>query len=215
MRSQTLRSLLDGQYICEFAFPVEFAYLTDDDHAAWVNEWLSALDMRLARVCDDGAFFMAPMEMQPSDTAKIRDEFLRFRDNYGPFVRMLQMIRSAKDDFTLQPGEYLQHAELVQSINESASLSDQLRALIGTIRDTEARYTNAELVKRLLEHLRKDGYLVLVNEATEMYRSTGKITQLTQVLTFLAENTEIGTGETSETEVAETDDLFDQVSSLG
>ncbi|MBK1683923.1 hypothetical protein CKO18_10155 [Rhodoferax fermentans] len=194
---------------------MEFAYLTDDDHAAWVNEWLSALDMRLARVCDDGAFFMAPMEMQPSDTAKIRDEFLRFRDNYGPFVRMLQMIRSAKDDFTLQPGEYLQHAELVQSINESASLSDQLRALIGTIRDTEARYTNAELVKRLLEHLRKDGYLVLVNEATEMYRSTGKITQLTQVLTFLAENTEIGTGETSETEVAETDDLFDQVSSLG
>ena len=215
MRSQTLRSLLDGQYLCAFAFPNEFAFLSDESDAVWVNQWLSALDMRLARVCDDGAFFMSPMEMQPSDTARIRDEFLRFRDNYGPFVRMLQMIRSAKDDFTLQPGEYLQHAELVQSINENASFSDQLRALIGTIRDTEARYTNAELVKRLLAHLRKDGYLVLVNEATEMYRSTGKITQLTQVLTFLAENTEIGTGETSDTEVAETDDLFDQVSSHG
>lgn len=215
MKSKTLRSLLEGEYICEFAFPVEFAYLTDDDHAAWVNEWLSALDMRLVRVCDDGAFFMAPIEMQPSDTARIRDEFLRFRNNYGPFVRMLQIIRSAKDDFTLQPGEYLQHAELVQSINENASLSVQLRALIGTIRDTEARYTNAELVKRLLEHLRKDGYLVVVNEATEMYRSTGKITQLTQVLTFLAENSEIGTGEPAEAEVAENDDLFDQVGNHG
>ena len=126
MKSQTLQSLLDGQYICEFAFPVEFSYLTDNDHAAWVNEWLSALDMRLARVCDDGAFFMAPIEMQRSDTARIRDEFLRFRNVYGPFVRMLQIIRSAKDDFTLQPGEYLQHAELVQSINENASLSVQL-----------------------------------------------------------------------------------------
>lgn len=215
MKSQTLRSLLDGQYICEYAFPVEFAYLTSNSHAAWVTEWLSALDMRLARVCEDGAFFMAPIEMQLSDTARIRDEFLRFRNVYGPFVRILQIIRSAKDDFGLQPGEYLQHAELVQAINENASLSAQLRTLIGIIRDTEARYTNAELVKRLLEHLRKDGYLVVVNEATEMYRSTGKITQLTQVLTFLAENSEIGTGEPAETEVAESDDLFDQVSSHG
>ncbi len=215
MKSQILRNLLDGQYICEFAFPVEFAYLTDDHHAAWVNEWLFALNMRLARVCDDGAFFMAPIEIQPSDTARIRDEFVRFRNVYGPFVRMLQIIRSAKDDFTLQPGEYLQYAELVQSINENASLSVQLRALIGTIRDTEARYTNAELVKRLLEHLRKDGYLVVVNEATEMYRSTGKITQLTQVLTFLAENSEIGTGEPAEAEVVEDDDLFDPVGNHG
>lgn len=215
MKSQTLRSLLDGQYICEFAFPREFEWLSDSNTAEWVNLWLSALELRLTRVCDDGAFFVAPIDMQPSDTARIRDEFLRFRDSYGPFVKMLQMVRAAKDDFTLQPGEYLQHAELVQSVNENASLSDQLRSLIGTIRDTEARYTNAELVKRLLEHLRKDGYLVLVNEATEMYRSTGKVTQLAQVLTFLAENSEIGSGEASEAEVVEPDDLFDQVNDHG
>ncbi len=34
------------------------------------------------------------------------------------------------------------------------------------IRETDTRYTNAELVKRLLEHLRKDGYLVIVDAAT-------------------------------------------------
>jgi len=215
MKSKTLRSLLDGEYICEFAFPQEYAFLIREDQAAWVNEWLSALDMRLARVSDDGAFFITPIEMEPSDMARIRDEFLRFRNVYGPYVRMLQIIRSAKDDFTLQPGEFLQHAELVQSINENASLAVQLRALTGIIRDTEARYTNAELAKRLLEHLRKDGYLVVVNEATEMYRSTGKITQLTQVLTFLAENSEIGSSESTEADAEESDELFDQVDSNG
>ena len=215
MKSQVLRSLMDGEYICEFAFPQEYEFLDRDNQAASVDEWLSSINMRLARVSDDGAFFMTPIEMAPSDMARIRDEFLRFRNVYGPFVRMLQIIRSAKDDFTLQPGEYLQHAELVQSINENASLSGGLRALIGIIRDTEARYTNAELVKRLLEHLRKDGYLVVVNEATETYRSTGKITQLTQVLTFLAENSEIGSGEPAELDAVESDELFDQVDDHG
>ena len=215
MKSQTLRRLLDGEYICEFAFPQEYAFLTHNGQAQWVNDWLSALDVRLARVSDDGAFFMTPIELGVSDMARIRDEFLRFRNVFGPCVRMLQIIRSAKDDFTLQPGEFLQHAELVQAINENASLTEQLRSLIGTIRDTEARFTNAELVKRLLEHLRKDGYLIVFNESTEMYRTTGKVTQLTQVLTFLAENTEIGSGEHSETDVTESDELFDQVDSHG
>lgn len=211
MRNQTLRCLLDGNYICEYAFPHEYAYLTSDTNEAFVNEWLSAIDMRLARVGDDGAFFMAPQTLSTEDNARIRDEFLRFRDVYGPAIRMLQVIRNAKDEFSLNPGDYIQHAELVQRINEIAALAEQLRSLVGIIRETDARYTNAELVKRLLEHLRKDGYLVIVDAATEMYRSTGKVMQLTQVLRFLGENAEFARTNQDESEAAEiADDLFDQ-----
>ena len=81
---------------------------------------------------------------------------------------------------------------------------------MGVIRETDARYTNAELVKRLLEHLRKDGYLVIVDTATEMYRSTGKVLQLTQVLRFLGENAEFARTNQDESEATEVaDDLFD------
>ena len=166
--------------------------------------------MRLARVGDDGPFFMAPQSMSTDDNARIRDEFLRFRDVYGPAIRMLQIIRTANDEFSLNPGEYIQHAELSQKINEVAALAEQLRSMVGVIRETDARYTNAELVKRLLEHLRKDGYLVIVDAATEMYRSTGKVMQLTQVLRFLAENSEFARTGQDESEVVEVvDDLFD------
>jgi hypothetical protein len=210
MRNQTLRCLLDGNYLCEYAFPHEYAYLTSDTNEAFVNEWLLAIEMRLARVGDEGAFFMAPQSLSTEDNARIRDEFLRFRDVYGPAIRMLQVIRNAKDEFSLNPGEYIQHAELVQKINEIAALAEQLRSLVGIIRETDARYTNAELVKRLLEHLRKDGYLVIVDAATEMYRSTGKVMQLTQVLRFLGENAEFARTNQDESGVAEVaDDLFD------
>lgn len=215
MRNQTLRRLLEGNYICEYAFPQEYVYLTSDTNEVFVNEWLSAIDMRLARVSDDGAFFMTPQTLSTEDNARIRDDFLRFRDVYGPAIRMLQVIRNAKDEFSLNPGEYIQHAELVQKINEIAALAEQLRSLVGIIRETDARYTNAELVKRLLEHLRKDGYLVIVDAATEMYRSTGKVMQLTQALRFLGENTEFTRINQDESEVVEVaDDLFDTPAQL-
>lgn len=210
MRNQTLRCLLDGNYICEYSFPHEYDYVTSDTNEAFVNEWLSAIDMRLARVGEDGAFFMAPQTLSTEDNARIRDEFLRFRDVHGPAIRMLQIIRHAKDEFSLNPGEYIQHAELVQKVNEIAALAEQLRSLVGIIRESDARYTNAELIKRLLEHLRKDGYLVIVDAATEMYRSTGKVMQLTQVLRFLGENAEFARSNQDESEVTEVaDDLFD------
>lgn len=209
MRNQTLRCLLDGNYICEYAFPQEYLYLTSDSNDSFVDEWLSSIKMKLARVGEDGPFFMAPRTLSTDDNARIREEFLRFRDVYGPAIRMLQVIRNAKDEFSLNPGEYIQHAELVQKINEISALADQLRALVGTIRDTDSRYTNAELVKRLLEHLKKDGYLVVVDAATEMYRSTGKIMQLTQVLRFLGENTSIARSGDEEPDASESeDDLF-------
>jgi hypothetical protein len=202
---------MDGNYICEFAFPQEYAYLTSDNNETFTNKWLSAINMRLARVGEDGAFFMAPQNISKEDNVRIRDEFLRFRDVYGPAVRMLQLIRNAKDEFSLNPGEYIQHAELAQKVNEIAALAEQLRSLVGIIKDSDARYTNAELVKRLLEHLRKDGYLVIVDAATEMYRSTGKIMQLTQVLRFLGENSEFVRSNQDDSELNDvSDDLFDK-----
>lgn len=212
MKSKTLRSLLDGNFICEYAFPSEYDYLTTDNNEDFVDDWLAAIDMRLARVGDDGAFFMAPKTLSNEDKSRIRDEFLQYRDRHGPALRMLQVIRNAKDEFSLNPGENIQHAELVQKVNESSSLADQLRSLVGVIRDTEVRYTNSELLRKLLEHLRKEGYLVVIDAATELYRSTGKVQQLTQFLRFLGENANFAQSNPDEGDSLETtDDLFDKV----
>ncbi len=209
MRNETLRLLLDGQYICEIAHPHAYQYLVSDGQEQFVDEWLGAIEMRLAKV-GAGVFFMAPKALSADDNARIRDEFLRFRDVYGPAIRMLQIVRAAKAELELIPGVYIQHAELVQKINESPTVADQLRAMVGTIRQSEARYNNGELVKRLLEHLRGDGYLVVVDTATEMYRTTGKVEQLSQVLRFLGENSEFSQSSQEEAENSEvSDDLFD------
>jgi hypothetical protein len=191
MKAKTRRALLDGSFICPIAFQREYEYLLEPGNQELVNAWLDGIDMRLARIGADGAFFMAPRQLLPADTAKIRDDFARYRDVYGPACRMLQLIRTAKDEFTLGVGEYIQLAELNQAINESATVESQLRSLQSVIREGSALLSNSILLKRLLDHLAKDGYLVLVNANTEMYQTTGKVAQLSNVLTFLAENTDI------------------------
>jgi hypothetical protein len=213
-RNETLRLLLGGEYVCEIAHPLAYEYLVSERQVHFVNEWLGAIEMRLARVGEAGAFFMAPKVLSSDDTQRIRDEFLRFRDGYGPAIRMLQVIRAAKDELELIPGVYIQHAELVQKVNDSPATGEQLRNLVGTIRQTETRYNNAELMKKLLEHLRGDGYLVLTDESTEMYRTTGKLEQLTHVLRFLGENADFSRSPQDDADATDVvDDLFDQTPS--
>ena len=209
MKAQTLRALLDGNYICPVAYRREYEFLIETDNEQAADKWLREINMRLARLGTDGAFFMTQQTLSAEDTGRIRDDFQRYRDVYGPAHRMMQIIRSGKDEFTLTPGEYIQLAELNQAINESPTLESQLRGLQTVIRDGGAKFTNRELLKRLLEHLRNDGYLVMVNVNTEMYQTTGKVDQLKSVLTFLAENTDIVGAVADDEEVTTDLGLFD------
>ena len=65
MNPRVLRLLLAGAYICPVSHRDEFAVLSDGAEQETVNEWLSALNMRLARLGHEGAFFRAPAFFGP------------------------------------------------------------------------------------------------------------------------------------------------------
>lgn len=188
MISTLLQKLLGGEYLCPIAHRAEFEQLQDAGTREDVETWLEKLDMRLARIRDNGAFFMAPNIITPSAVGRVRDDLARFRDVYGPIVLMLNLIRQAKSEgLSFSPGEYVQLAELETSISESSTLETQLRALYGVIRDSRRDDTNRVYLKKLLEHLRKDGFAVVANAQTENYQFTGKIDQVHVVLEFISE----------------------------
>lgn len=188
MHANVLNRLLAGDFICPVAFSHEFEQLQDPEFRAVVEDWLDKLQMRLARVGSDGAFFMAPAQLLSSHINRVRDELALFRDEYGPAVRMLNLVRQAKESFTCSMGDYVQLAELETGVNESSTLETQLRNLHGVITGVSAKHTNREFLKRLLEHLKSNGFLLLVNPQNETYQVTGKIEQLHAVLEFIAEH---------------------------
>lgn len=209
MKSEVTHLLLAGKYICPFATQAAFDYLDDPAHAEETDQWLERIGKRLARLTDSGAFYMAPIKLQSSDTAWVREDFLKYRDLYGNCALLLNLIRSANDDFTMQRGDMVQLAELEMAVNESTTLETQLRSFVSFVHEGSTRYTNRESLKKVLEHLVKEGFLHLVNAKTDLYQATGKIDQLAVALAIFVEHEKIISTESSEPEAPVQGSLLD------
>lgn len=187
MKPETLNTLLAGHFVCQYAFPDAYADLSDAGEAEKVDQWLQRLDRRLARLDDDGAFFVAPLQVHTNEqVAKVKADLARFRDVYGLLVEMLNLVRLTKEGFRGVPGDYVQLAEILMKVNEDTTLVGRLREL--RIPGADTRLSNNELLRKMLERLRAEGYLVVSNPSTETYQITGKVDHLHAVMQYLVES---------------------------
>lgn len=210
MNAKTLKLLLAGEYICSVRYRSEFEQLTEAAEREEVDAWLSALGMRLGRVGDEGAFFLAYDFISPKEITQVKNEFLKFRDEYGPAVRMLDLIRQTDiSRIELSPGEYISLYDLESAVVQSSTLEAHLKSMLGIISHAAARNTIRENLSKLLEHLAKDGYVIIANKESGTYQVTGKVEQLYSVLQFLDEEKVIPDSEVDDFEDLE-DDLVEQ-----
>jgi len=204
MNSRVLKLLLAGEYICSVRYRDEFSILEDAEEQESVNTWLESLNMRLARLGEDGAFFMAPAYIGVKEITQVKNELLKFRDEYGPAVQLLDFIRQTDaGSVFLSPGEYIALYQLEAAVSQSTMMETQLKSLLSVISNASQRNTNHENLRRLLDQLVKDGYAILVNKDSGTYQVTGKIEQLYAVLQFLDENKVIPDSEVDDREADE------------
>lgn len=201
MSPRVLKLLLEGVYLCSVRYRDEFTLLEDEDEQEQVNDWLQKLNMRLARLGEDGAFFMAPAYIGQKEVTQVKGELVKFRDEYGPALLFLDFIRQTDSSCVfLSVGEHIALYELDAIVSQSTMLESQLKSLQNIISGASLRHTNHENLRRLLEHLAKDGYVVLANKESGTYQVTGKIEQLYAVLQFLDENKVIPDAEVDDLE---------------
>jgi len=210
MNARLLKLLLAGEYICPVRYRMEFELLGDTSEREEVDAWLLSLGMRLARLGDEGAFFLAHDHIGQKEITQIKNELLKFRDEYGPAVLLLDFIRQADAGrVQLSPGEYIVLYQLEAAVSQSSMLETQLKGLLSVITNAAMRNTNHENLRRLLDHLARDGYVVLANKDTGAYQVTGKIEQLYAVLQFLDENKVVPDTEVDDREEVQ-EDLVDE-----
>jgi hypothetical protein len=209
MSARVLKLLLAGEYICPVRYRMEFELLGDTSEREEVDAWLLSLGMRLARLGDEGAFFLAHDHIGQKEITQVKNELLKFRDEYGPAVLLLDFIRQADAGrVQLSPGEYIVLYQLEAAVSQSSMLETQLKGLLGVITNAAMRNTNHENLRRLLDHLARDGYVVLANKDTGAYQVTGKIEQLYAVLQFLDESKVVPDTEVDDREEVQ-EDLVD------
>lgn len=210
MNANVLKLLLAGQYICPYRYRVEHDALEDEEEREAVDQWLSGINLRLARLGEEGAFFAAPAYIGQEEINRVKTELRRFRDEYGPAVLLLDFIRQTDvSRVQLSPGEHIALYELEAAVSQSSTLETQLKSLVSVISNAALRSTNRENLRRLLDHLERDGYVVLANKDSGTYQVTGKVEQLYAVLQFLGEHKVIPETEVDDREVAQ-EDLVDR-----
>ncbi|MNV90652.1 hypothetical protein D3C71_1850600 [compost metagenome] len=99
--------------------------------------------------------------------------------------------------------------ELEKAVSQSSVLETQLKSLLGVISNAAQRSSNHENLRRLLEHLMRDGYVMLANKDTGAYQVTGKVDQLYAVLQFLDENKVVPDQEIDDLDEGSQQDLLD------
>lgn len=209
MNAKVLKLLLAGEYICSVRYRTEFELLEDTVEREDVDAWLLSLGMRLARLGDEGAFFLAHDYIGQKEITQVKNELLKFRDEYGPAVLLLDFIRQTDAGRVhLSPGEYVVLYQLEAAVSQSSMLETQLKGLLSVITNAAMRNTNHENLRKLLDHLARDGYVVLANKDTGAYQVTGKIEQLYAVLQFLDENKVVPDTEVDDREEVQ-EDLVD------
>ena len=184
-----LKRLAEGRFVCEMRYPEEFAVLQESEGRRRADEWLAAIGYRLARLSEDGAFFMAHAVVTPALRLRLRDELRAVRGKLEPVVGFMETLRQSQGRSPhIHAGDMLWESEISEAVRASPLLERRLLDMreIGGARVSDSAI---DRVRRMLAHLQNEGYIVETNPTSKGYQVTGKIDYLYQLIGFIADNT--------------------------
>ena len=188
--ASTLKSLLAGEFICPVAHPLSYDLLCEQEHLDTVEAWVGQLGLRLVRLSEEGAFFLAPEIPDAEARSAVRDSLRNVRSILSPIVPVLEAIRQAQgQDAHLQPGLTLWESELAERVRLAPALEQQVMELNLPGLRLDARANDR--ISKMLEYLVKERYAVPIPTDSRGFKLTGKIEFLYSVLAVIAENTEL------------------------
>lgn len=184
-----LKLLAQGHFICGVHFPEEYESLREPEGRAIAERWLGDIGYRLARLHDEGAFFMAHAIVTNEMRNRFREEMRNARSRLEPTVGFLELIRQAQGrDPRVHAGDVIWESEICEAVRVSSILEQRLMDMreIGGARLTDS--VN-DRVRRMLDQLKADGYLVESNVSMRGFTLTGKVDYIYQLIGYIAANT--------------------------
>lgn len=183
--------LLEGQFICNAAYPDLFEYLKSEGVRREVDGYLSRIGRRLASTPNIQAYYAAHASVGPQERSEIRSLFREIKHDLKPVLGFLNLAMQATNaDKTLYSGDVIDFPTVLLRISENPHLGEALRgfASLGKEYASSDSSHRAQLDK-VLQQMTKGGYLIPDRER-DRYQVTGKIDYFYEVMDFLAENEE-------------------------
>lgn len=168
--------LLRGGFINRSADADWFEYLESAQNVEFLDAFVGQLGLRATRTANGETWYLALARIDESTRAAARETAAAAKRELRHWVSFLKLIMAALNEPAPAAGSLIHGHRLSQAIHEHLNLQETLRTLAQRLRSTPDASLQNQLESVLRWATRPDaGLLELVDESRGIYRLTGKI----------------------------------------
>ena len=192
--SRIIESLLAQNFICQYADPPAFEYLSKETYHRHVDEFLQKIGRCLRQTDDQGAYYCAYLHIDSQSTRKqLSQQFRQTINILEPMVRWLSLCMSATQrDAPISAGEVIRQGEILSALENAPALVDDLALITRSGVFSTKKDRPSDQLSHVLMCLCEQGYLLSSGSSSSIYTATGKWSYLFEVLEFIHTHEEIG-----------------------
>lgn len=183
--------LLRGGFINRAANPELFDYLEEPANVDGINDFLGRLGLRALRTASGETWFAALRRLDDSNRNAARETAAQAKRELRHWVGFLKLAMAALSEPAPAAGALLHAHRLNQAVHENLNLQETLRILCQRLRSTP----DASLQKMLELVINwavrpEQGLLELIDEDKGIYRLTGKVDWVLDMILAIDESLE-------------------------
>ncbi|MFT4924611.1 MAG: hypothetical protein ACI8WB_000694 [Phenylobacterium sp.] len=183
----SVEQLLAGHFICPFAWPDEFRYLSNEDNFHQVQDYLRQVGKALTNA-QDSYFYLSYIELEAPEKRTITARFKETQLELRPVVEFVALLMRARNsDATMIPGDEVRFSELLRIIEADSSLQKDLERL-GFIIKSAAKEKLTDRLMAVFRYLLNANILIQPESTVDVYRATGKLGYIYDLMEFIAVN---------------------------
>jgi len=202
---RVLELLLSGQFVCQTRDEDAYRFLQSSVNRAEVEQQLNVLNRHLSSAAEGEVYFASFQHLSDNERKSLTQQFQDVSSHLMPMVEWLLMVQEAMGtDMPLTQGTVIRLNELQTTVEDTPAYAEQLGKIARyAMFGSKASELDAQL-KLIFKRLVELGYLVRPNQEKQIYKATGKIDYLFDVLKFIDETESLSLSEKAEDAISQT-----------
>ncbi len=204
-QGRVLELLLSGKFICATLDEDAYRYLQSSSNREEVEQQLQILNRQLSSAADGEVYFASYQNITDDERKVLTSQFQEVSNHLVPLVEWLLLVQEASaTDVPLTQGVLLRLNELQTTIEDTPAFAEQLGKIARyAIFGSKASEVDAQL-KLVFKRLVELGYLIRPNVEKQIFKATGKIDYLFDVIKFIDENEKLSLAARAEDAMSQT-----------
>lgn len=185
---RVLELLMSGHFICQTTDEHAYRYLSSLENQQLVDQQLGIFNRKLSAAANEEVFYASYIELGEQEQNHITHQFQEINQHLMPLVEWLLMVQEAMGtDIPLTQSSLIRLNEIQTTIEDTPAYTEQLSKISRySLFGSKANDVDAQL-KLIFKRLIELGYLIKPNQNKQIYKATGKIDYLFEVLKFINE----------------------------